>query len=287
MYNLLIGATRGAVGGDRLLEYTTDDIRQYIAPGATSRNVHGEVRTDRLLNLPTLLMPEIGSGDAEHQIARVGHVASVIKNGNDYTFTFVPNPAIAPIPSEQIKASASQFGIIHDFEFSRTHWAVKDVDLYRILDEEILAGVPKPKIFNFPTDEPRDPGLVAVMMPFRADFTLVYNSLKAGIDATGMSRLRADDIWEHDKVLDDVLSLIWRSRVVIADLSGKNPNVFYEVGIAHTLGRDTILVAQNLEDVPFDLRAIRTLSYLNNGEGREKLAEGITSRLRTIAEVRS
>ena len=79
-----------------------------------------------------------------------------------------------------------------------------------------------------------------------------------------------------------MLSLIWRSRVVLADLSGKNPNVFYEVGIAHSLGRRTILVAQSMDDVPFDLRALRVLHYENNEEGRHQLTQAITDRLRTL-----
>lgn len=273
MYNLLIGLTRGEVGADRLLEHTADDVREYIAPEV------GQVRIERLLNLPTLLMPETGFDD-EPQIARVGHVTNVNKSRYGYTFSFVPNPAIAPIPSPRIEAAAGVLDIT-DWEFHRTHWAVKDVDLYRVLDQELSARV-KPKVFQFPTSEPFDPDLVAVMMPFSPAFSAVYESLKEGIEAAGMRCLRADDIWERDHILDDVLSLIWRARVVIADLSEKNPNVFYETGIAHTLGRDTILVAQSMSDIPFDLQGIRALKYLNNGEGRAALSRGITSRLNTI-----
>lgn len=273
MYNLLIGLTRGEVGADRLLEHTADDIRQYLAPKV------GQVRIERLLNLPTLLMPETGFDD-EQQIARVGHVTYVNKSRYGYTFSFVPNPAIAPIPSPRIEAAAGALDIT-DWEFHRTHWAVKDVDLYRVLDQELSARV-KPKVFQFPTSEPFDPDLVAVMMPFSPAFSAVYESLRTGVEAAGMHCLRADDIWERDHILDDVLSLIWRARVVIADLSGKNPNVFYEAGIAHTLGRDTILVAQTLDDIPFDLQGIRALKYLNNGEGRDELAEKIANRLKTI-----
>ena len=277
MYNLLIGLTRGEVGADRLLEYTVDEVRQYIAPAAGK--ARGEVKVDRLLNLPTLLMPETGFDD-EPQIARVGHVTNVNKSRYGYTFTFVPNPAIAPIPSPRIEAAAAALDIT-DWEFRRTHWAVKDVDLYRVLDQEIAARA-KPKVFQFPTSEPFESDLVAVMMPFNAGFTPVYESMKAGVEAAGMRCLRADDIWERDHILDDILSLIWRARAVIADLSGKNPNVFYEAGIAHTLGRDTILVAQSMDDIPFDLQGIRALKYLNNGEGRDTLTKGITSRLNTI-----
>lgn len=277
MYNLLIGLTQGEVGADRLLEYTVDEVRQYIAPAAGK--ARGEVKVDRLLNLPTLLMPETGFED-EPQIARVGHVTNVNKSRYGYTFTFVPNPAIAPIPSPRIEAAAVPLDIA-DWEFHRTHWAVKDVDLYRVLNQEIAARV-KPKVFQFPISEPFESDLVAVMMPFNAGFTPVYESMKAGVEAAGMRCLRADDIWERDHILDDVLSLIWRARVVIADLSGKNPNVFYEAGIAHTLGRDTILVAQFMDDIPFDLQGIRALRYLNNGEGRDALTKGIASRLNTI-----
>lgn len=273
MYNLLIGLTRGEVGADRLLEHTADDVREYLAPEV------GQVRIERLLNLPTLLMPETGFDD-EPQIARVGHVTNVNKSRYGYTFSFVPNPAIAPIPSPRIEAAAGVLDIT-DWEFHRTHWAVKDVDLYRVLDQELSARV-KPKVFQFPTSEPFDADLVAVMMPFSPAFSAVYESLKEGIEAAGMRCLRADDIWERDHILDDVLSLIWRARVVIADLSEKNPNVFYETGIAHTLGRDTILVAQSMSDIPFDLQGIRALKYLNNGEGRAALSRGITSRLNTI-----
>lgn len=277
MYNLLIGLTRGEVGVGRLLEYTVDEVCQYIAPAAGK--ARGEIKVDRLLNLPTLLMPETGFDD-EPQIARVGHVTNVNKSWNGYTFTFVPNPAIAPIPSPRIEAAAAALDIA-DWEFQRTHWAVKDVDLYRVLSQEIAAKV-KPRVFQFPISEPFESDLVAVMMPFNAGFAPVYESMKAGVEAAGMRCLRADDIWERDHILDDVLSLIWRARVVIADLSGKNPNVFYEAGIAHTLGRDTILVAQSMDDIPFDLQGIRALKYLNNGEGRDALTKGITSRLNTI-----
>jgi hypothetical protein len=280
MYNLLIGLTQGEVGVDRMLEHTSDDVRQYAAPLTAAGQTQGEVRPDRILNLPALVMPETGFPDLP-QIAVVGHITNLVRSGRNYTFTFMPNPAISPIPSERIEAAASALGI-SEWEFHRTHWAVKDVDLYRALGEHVTAGRPIPKVFRFPTEKAVEPDLVAVMMPFGSGFAPVYEALKSGVEAMGMRCLRADDIWERDHILDDVISLLWRARVVIADLSGKNPNVFYEAGIAHTLGRDTILVAQSLDDVPFDLRPIRTLQYLNNSEGRDALSEGVRRRLHTI-----
>lgn len=275
MYNLLIGLTRGKVRAERLLEYTDDGVREYLGADAEG------VRVDRLLNLPTLLMPEIGSS-GEPQVAHIGHVAKMNKIGDIYTFAFGSNPATVPIPTARIKEVAEDLGIADDWEFTRTHWAVKDVDLYRALGSEI-SGVINPKVFKLPLEEPFDPDLVAVMMPFNPRrFGSVYESLKVSVESAGMRCLRADDIWERDHILGDVLSLIWRARVIIADLSEKNSNVFYETGIAHTLGRDTILISQAAGDIPFDLQAIRSLEYRVDNIGLGDLAKGIADRLKTI-----
>lgn len=139
-----------------------------------------------------------------------------------------------------------------------------------------------PKVFRLPTELAAEADLVAVMMPFAAEFGFVYASLQEAVAAADMRCFRADDIWINAHVMDDVINLIWRARVVIADLTGKKPNVFYETGIAHSLGRDVIQVTQSMDDVPFDLRAIRTLTYLNNGEGRDDLKGRLTDRLRNL-----
>jgi hypothetical protein len=83
--------------------------------------------------------------------------------------------------------------------------------------------------------------------------------------------------------MQDVVSLIDRSRVVIADCTSRNPNVFYEIGIAHTLGREVILITQNDADIPFDLRHLRYVRYLNNGEGLADLERRLLPRLQAIA----
>ncbi len=83
-------------------------------------------------------------------------------------------------------------------------------------------------------------------------------------------------------LVNDIVALIARSKVVVCDLSGRNANVFYEVGIAHTLGRDVVLITQSHDDVPFDLRHHRYITYLNNSEGLDALRQSLTSRLRTL-----
>ena len=100
------------------------------------------------------------------------------------------------------------------------------------------------------------------------------------------ARQRADDIWNHDHIIQDVVSLIEKAAVVICDLTGRNSNVFYEMGIAHTLGHDVIMVTQNAGDVPFDVSHIRHIRYLGNTEGLSKLAVDVTERLSTLRVLR-
>jgi hypothetical protein len=98
----------------------------------------------------------------------------------------------------------------------------------------------------------------------------------------GLRCQRADDIWEEDEVIQDIFSLIYRSAIVVCDFTAQNPNVFYEAGIAHTLGRPVVPIAQHQNDVPFDLRHYRFIPYLDNGEGRAALTDHIARRLRTL-----
>ncbi|ERY77898.1 hypothetical protein PALA51_02309 [Pseudomonas aeruginosa] len=122
------------------------------------------------------------------------------------------------------------------------------------------------------------------MMPFDAPFTPVYETLQQTAENVGLRCRRADDIWENPAIIQDIVSLIDRSRVVICDCTNRNPNVFYEIGIAHTLGREVILITQNANDIPFDLRHLRYVPYLNNAEGRQVLGQTLERRLEVIIE---
>lgn len=225
-------------------------------------------------------MPEIGF-DAP-QVARVGRIEGLIRSGANYRFQFMPDPSVPEISTSRIKSAAVPLGIA-DFEFERTHWAVKDVDLYRTLWRIASGPGPSPRVFQFQTGTPREHDLVAVMMPFDVGFAPVYQALQEASAEAGFRCQRADDIWVHDHIMDDVRSLIWRARAVVSDLTGKNANVFYETGIAHTIGRDVILISQSIDDVPFDLRSIRTLKYLANREGLDQLKIQVRDRLRDLA----
>jgi hypothetical protein len=150
----------------------------------------------------------------------------------EYTYDF----GIPPLLNSTIFANKLDFDIPGDFEFSRTHWAVKDVDLYRVLIRHTQPRRQRPSVFTISEHEKIEPTLISAMMPFDASFNFVYKTLKQAVERVGLHCRRADDIWENPAIVQDIVSLIDRSRVVIADCTGRNPNVFYEVGIAHTLG---------------------------------------------------
>ena len=114
-------------------------------------------------------------------------------------------------------------------------------------------------------------------------FDGVYAALGLAAETIGKNCKRADDIWNHDAIIKDVVSLICKSSVVICDLTGKNANVFYEAGIAHSMGKNVILITQSADDVPFDLRHLRFIQYLNNREGLQRLTAKVIERLENLA----
>jgi hypothetical protein len=66
--------------------------------------------------------------------------------------------------------------------------------------------------------------------------------------------------------MGDIWKFVREAKVLLADLSGKNPNVFYELGLAHAIAKPVILVSTTIEDVPFDLRGLRVLIYDKDNE---------------------
>lgn len=107
------------------------------------------------------------------------------------------------------------------------------------------------------------PDSIFVIMPFRDSFDIVYGYIKKICLDLGILCNRADDIFDNKPIIGNILYGITTSEIVIADLTDKNPNVYYEVGIAHSL-RDQdsiILMTQNINDVPFDIKHWPILIY--------------------------
>jgi AbiJ-like protein len=123
-----------------------------------------------------------------------------------------------------------------------------------------------PNVFEVP-DSNVQLDLVAVMMPFAAELHPVYEAIRGACARNNLVCLRVDGIWEESIIIQDIFNLIFRAQVVVVDFTGKNPNVMYETGIAHTLGKHVIPISQSLADLPFDMQHHRVLKYHLNREG--------------------
>lgn len=99
-----------------------------------------------------------------------------------------------------------------------------------------------------------------------------------------VSVVRADDIFDVGEIMQSIWEKIVLADVLVADLTDRNPNVFYEVGLADALNKEVILLSQSIEDVPFDLRARRVLIYTVNYPGPDKLRKELLKTLETVIE---
>lgn len=124
-----------------------------------------------------------------------------------------------------------------------------------------------------------------VLMPFGGWSDDYYSSIyKPAILESGLQPYRADDLFRPSAIIKDIWSFIKISKVLLADLTGKNPNVFYELGLAHALAKPVILIANSMDEVPFDLRALRVLLFDKNAHNwGDLLGIKIKSSLNEIA----
>ncbi len=132
-----------------------------------------------------------------------------------------------------------------------------------------------------------EPYLCFVLMPFGPDdLQVVYQKfVKPVVEKCKLSCVRADDIYGTNPIMEDVWGGINHAGIIIAELTGRNPNVLYEVGIAHTLGRDVILLTQSMDDVPFDLRSMRVLKYEYTPAGCKRLEEELEKHLSALKRI--
>jgi len=122
-----------------------------------------------------------------------------------------------------------------------------------------------------------------VLMPFDPQYREVYAEVYKPVCAENdLDCWRVDEIARPGSITRDIVEGIIDAEVVIADLTGQNPNVFYELGIAHSVGNKTIMTAQAIADVPFDIRSYRVLIYQQNIMGSRKLADDLDKAIKEL-----
>jgi hypothetical protein len=258
--------------------------RIYIKPGVHTDELvltDGVLDVSKVNRVPAVLMAEIdGRGS---QIARLAYINHIAQGPRETSIQYSFDTSVPGINNADLQKYSTALGI--KSALNHTHWEVCPGDLFRILLTVQLrntASKPRATVFSTAGIDDQDDDLISVMMPFGPEFTPVYAALQEAAIGMGLKCHRADDIWINHHVIQDIVDLIAKAKVVVCDCSGRNPNVFYEIGIAHSLGKDAILITRSADDIPFDLRHLRYLSYLPNKQGLEELSEGVQARLKTL-----
>jgi len=127
------------------------------------------------------------------------------------------------------------------------------------------------------------PRLCFVIMPFSEERKEVYkHGIAPACQRAGFAAVRVDELKGHFNINRKIIEHIFSSDAVIAEISDHNPNVFYEMGVAHAIGNKTIMIAQNAKALPFDISNYRCLIYKQSVDGLKQLQDEIVESLREL-----
>jgi len=143
-----------------------------------------------------------------------------------------------------------------------------------------------PKTFFDSLDKPPELGTCFVIMPFTKAFDPVFKVIQKSLaEGLGFMSVRTDELLGGGNIIEDILTGISGSELVVADLTGRNPNVYYELGLAHMSKAvdKVILISQELDSIPFDLRQYRHLVYTRSASGLRSLGKRISAAAAAVA----
>jgi len=121
------------------------------------------------------------------------------------------------------------------------------------------------------------------LCPFSEPFSTVYNDhIVKALKSLDCTVERADEIFGTQPIIEDIWEAINSASLIIADVTGRNPNVMYEIGMAHTVGKPVVIITQNIDDVPFDLKHYRCIVYEYTPRGCESLEKRVIATVRFL-----
>ena len=126
-----------------------------------------------------------------------------------------------------------------------------------------------------------------LIMPFASELDFVHRVIKQTVESYGITCVRADQIAVSRPVMDDVKAQIAGADLVIVDFTGKNPNVYYEAGLAEAWKKDWIVLAQSSDDMTFDVRHIRSVRYSNTMGADHKLAGDLRNAIEALGYMKA
>jgi len=123
-----------------------------------------------------------------------------------------------------------------------------------------------------------------IVMPFSLEWSKdVHVALAAACKATSVTAVRGDDVFTPTDILVDIWQSINGADFVIADITGRNPNVLYELGVAHTLAKPVLIISRHAADIPIDLSTRRIILYgQSEDDWRDDLGIKVTKAITEI-----
>jgi hypothetical protein len=199
-------------------------------------------------------------------------VRRIVEQLIDAQLLQVDDPADRELKHTKIEVTNLLWKVLAVFDLSLTSLAT--IDRPRSLIVQPMFGVPDAIDSNLD---------VFVLMPFRDEILPVYQDhIKRACAKLNLTVRRADDFFTAHSVVWDIWEGIVSARSIVADCTGRNPNVFYEIGLAHTLGKPTILLTQREEDIPFDLRHLRYIPYQLTPRGMKEFEAKFEETVRNV-----
>lgn len=121
-----------------------------------------------------------------------------------------------------------------------------------------------------------------LIMPFATELDFVHRVIADVVGSFGIRCIRADEVYLSRPVMEDVKQMIAGADLVICDFTGRNPNVYYEAGLADAWRKDWIVLSQTSEDMTFDVRHIRSIRYSNTMGADIRLRDELAQALRAL-----
>ena len=119
-----------------------------------------------------------------------------------------------------------------------------------------------------------------VLTPFHNMFEDEFYIIDKVCNEFGFDVSRGDEHFIEGDILSHILKKICESELIIANISGKNPNVFYELGIAHALGKPVIIISKGIDEIPFDLRTKQIVVFKNKSDLSDRLKTALLNTIR-------
>jgi hypothetical protein len=144
-----------------------------------------------------------------------------------------------------------------------------------------------PKTFFANRQDDTTPGTCFVIMPFAKEFTPTFRAIQRAVEGErGFTCTRTDELLGGGHIIEDILKGIASSELIVADVTGRNANVYYELGIAHMSKpvERVILLSQAVDEIPFDLRQFRHIVYRPGTAGLNALSRELSEAVAAVSK---